>query len=173
MENLIPINELINLLELNPLPGEGGYFKQHYASADKIDSAALSSRYKNKGVRAVSGAIYYLITPDNFSAMHKLRTDELWHFYYGDSAEQLCLYPDGHFDLVKIGVDFTGGERPVHNTPAGVWQGIKLAAGGRYALFGTTMAPIYDDSDFIIGNKEELATQYPDASELIRGFFNE
>ncbi len=173
MENLIPIKELINLLELNPLPGEGGFFKQHYASADKIDSAALSSRYENEGVRAVSGAIYYLITPDNFSAMHKLRTDELWHFYYGDSAEQLCLYPDGQFDLVKIGVDFAQDERPVHNIPAGVWQGTRLAAGGRYALFGTTMAPIYDDSDFILGNKEELAIQYPDVLELISEFFNE
>jgi len=173
MENLIPIEELIKLLELNPLPKEGGFFKQHYASADKIDTSALSSRYTKKEVRAVSGAIYYLITSDNFSAMHKLRTDELWHFYYGDSAEQLCLYPDGHFELVKIGVDFNGGERPVHNTSAGVWQGTRLAAGGRYALFGTTMAPIYDDSDFIIGNKEDLAIQYPDASELIRGFFNE
>ncbi|NQT60214.1 MAG: cupin domain-containing protein [Bacteroidetes bacterium] len=173
MENLIPLKELIDILELEPLPWEGGYFKQHYASADKIDSAALSSRYENEGVRAVSGAIYYLITPDNFSTMHKLRTDELWHFYYGDSAEQLCLYPDGRADLVKIGVNFAAGERPVHNTPAGVWQGTRLAAGGRYALFGTTMAPIYDDSDFIIGNVDEISNLYPEASELIKGFFNE
>jgi uncharacterized protein len=172
MENLIPIKELINLLELDPLPWEGGFFKQHYSSADMIDSAALSSRYKDEGVRAVSGAIYYLITPDNFSAIHKLRTDELWHFYYGDSAEQLCLHPDGQYDLVKIGVNFAEGERPVHNTPAGVWQGTRLVEGGRYALFGTTMAPIYDESDFVIGNKEELVTQYPDASELLKGFFN-
>ena len=173
MENLIPLKELINLLKLDTLPREGGFFKQHYASTDKIDSASLSSRYENEGVRALSGAIYYLITPDNLSTMHKLRTDEMWHFYYGDSAEQLCLYPDGHFDLIKIGVHFAAGERPVHNTPAGVWQGTRLAEGGRYALFGTTMAPMYDESDFIIGKREELTTLYPDASELIKGFFNE
>ncbi|MBL7006426.1 MAG: cupin domain-containing protein [Spirochaetia bacterium] len=173
MENLIPIKELIKILDLKPLPREGGFFKQHYASSDKIDSAALSSRYENEGIRAVSGAIYYLITPDNFSAMHKLRTDELWHFYYGDSAEQLCLFPDGHFDLIKIGVNFLEGERPVRNIPAGVWQGTRLAEGGRYALFGTTMAPTYHESDFIIGKREELITLFPAASELIKGFVNE
>ena len=113
-------------------------------------------------------AIYYLLTPDTFSAMHRLKGDEVYHFYMGDAIEMLNLHPDGTSSTLRLGHDITSGALPQHMVPYGVWQGSRLIDGGSYALMGTTMAPGFDFSDFEEGSFADLHAQYPGNEDLLR-----
>jgi predicted cupin superfamily sugar epimerase len=131
--------DIIRILKLEPLEMEGGYFCQSYRCTETIPLEALPSRYKTPKV--FGSAIYYLLTPDQRSAMHRLPTDEIFHFYLGDPVTQLQLHPDGSSDVITIGADITAGHRPQVVVPGFTWQGALLRPGGRFALMGTTMAP--------------------------------
>ncbi|MGI5835524.1 MAG: cupin domain-containing protein [Chloroflexota bacterium] len=157
--------EIIEALRLKPHPREGGYFVESYRSEERINGGTLMGRYS--GSRSVSTAIYYLLTPDSFSEMHRLQSDEVFHFYLGDPVEMLQLWPDGKGIVVKLGTDISAGMRPQVVVPRGVWQGARLAPGGQYALLGTTVAPGFEYVDYESGLREELLRLYPDFTELI------
>ena len=159
---------LIEALGLEPLPVEGGLFRQTYASDETIPADALPGRYP--AARPFSTAIFYLLTaePDSFSALHRLPTDEVYHFYLGDPVEMLELFPGGRSERVILGRDGLAGQRVQHAVPRGVWQGSRLAAGGSFALMGTTMAPGFTPGDYAGGDRDALLARYPDEAELIR-----
>ena len=163
----VTAEQIIRHLGLQPLPGEGGMFRQSYVAAEQIPHDALPSRYTQG--KPLCTAIYYLLTsaPDSFSALHRLPTDEIYHFYGGDPVDMLLLYPDGHGEYVRLGPEFMSGQRVQFVAPRDVWQGSRLAPGGRWALMGTTMAPGYTDSDYIGGRRTELAARYPQLAEEI------
>ena len=163
---MLTAERIKELLDLRPLPEEGGYYAESYR-ADPLPPAALPDRYD--GPRPVKTAIYYLLTPDTFSALHRLPTDEIFHFYLGDPVEQLQLLPDRGGRVVRIGPDLLAGERPQVLVPRGVWQGARLVPGGvhGYALLGTTMAPGFDFGDYEGGRREELIVAYPAFREWI------
>ena len=144
---------------------EGGYFCQTYRSTEKIALDALPSRYKIS--KAFGTAIYYLLTPDQRSAMHRLPTDEIFHFYLGDPVTMLQLHPDGSSDVITIGSDIVKGQKPQVLVPRFAWQGSMLIEGGKSALMGTTMAPGFDYSDYEAGDRGELVEKYPDQKDLI------
>ncbi len=100
--------------------------------------------------------------------MHRLPTDEIYHFYLGDPVEMLILRPDGRGENIILGSDLAAGENIQQVVPGGSWQGSYLIESGRFALMGTTMAPGYDPDDFEPGKREDLIAQYPDHAELIR-----
>jgi predicted cupin superfamily sugar epimerase len=158
--------DLIRLLDLQPLPREGGYFRSTYRSGDRLPAAALPSRYSHDHVSG--SAIYYLLTPDTHSALHRLATDEIYHFYAGDPVQMLQLFEDGQGRLVTLGPDVLAGQYPQLAVPRGVWQGSMLLPGGTYALLGTTMAPGFEEADFELGDQHELMRRYPDYANLIR-----
>ena len=114
-------------------------------------------------MKVVGTAIYYLVTgsPDGFSALHRLRTDEVYHFYLGDPVEQLLLHADGRSEVVVLGHDIAAGQRVQHVAPRDSWQGTRLREGGRWALLGTTMAPGFDFQDYEAGDRATLSTAYP------------
>jgi len=141
--------ELIRLLDLKPLPGEGGYYHETYRS-DR----------RGQDGKSAGTAIYYLLTPDTCSALHRLPTDEVYHFYLGDPVELLLLGPEGA-TIIRLGTDLQAGHRPQFVVPAGSWQGSCLADGGQFALMGTTMAPGFDFSDYEAGARDVLAREYP------------
>jgi len=147
------------LLKMVPLPIEGGYFAETYRSGLKIPRSALPCSYP--GERSVATAIYYLLTPDTFSTLHRLRGDEIFHFYLGDPVEMLELRADGTGGTVILGQDIEAGQRLQLVVPAGVWQGARLAAGGEFALLGTTVSPGFDYADYETGGRAELTGQYP------------
>ncbi len=157
--------DIIRALNLAPMPEEGGYFRETYRADEATDAHALAARYGR--AKAHATAIYYLLTPDAFSAMHRLPSDEVWHFYAGDPIEMLQLSPEGGGRLIAIG-DFAEGFEPQIVVPRGVWQGSRLIAGGRWALIGATVAPAFDFADYEGGKRDELARAYPDFAEIIR-----
>ncbi|MGH9862600.1 MAG: cupin domain-containing protein [Candidatus Acidiferrales bacterium] len=159
--------QLIEHLKLEPLPVEGGYFRQTYCAAETLAQSALPSRYRTD--KPFGTAIYYLLTsePDSFSALHRLPTDEIYHFYLGDPVELLLLYPNGSSQRVLLGPDLLGGQQVQFVAPRDAWQGSRLRAGGAWALLGTTMAPGFTPEDFVAGDREELMRRYPEQAELI------
>ena len=116
---MISIEQLKTVLGLKPLPIEGGYFAETYRSTEIIPSGILPARFG--GPRSVGTGIYYLLTPDTFSALHRLRSDEIYHFYLGDPVELLQLWPDGSGRQVTLGTDLLRGMQLQLVVPQGVW----------------------------------------------------
>lgn len=164
--NLTP-EKIIEILELETLPVEGGLFRQTYVSAESISREHLPDRYVSN--KSFGTAIYYLLTsdPDSFSGLHKLPTDEIWHFYLGDPVELFELHPDGSSQHLLLGQDIMNGQMVQHVVPAGVWQGSRLISGGEFALLGNTMAPGYSPEDYIGGDRSGLVEMYPDKVAII------
>ncbi len=142
-------------LGLKPLPVEGGYFAESYRSKDVLGAGAI-----DRGPRALSTAIYYLLTPDTCSRLHRLASDEIYHFYLGDPVELLQLLPDGTGRTIILGADMGRGMVVQAVVPRGVWQGSRLRRGGKFALMGTTMAPGFDPADCQFGDRALLTRTY-------------
>jgi hypothetical protein len=155
--------QLISKLGLAPLPKEGGFF-----------ATTWTSPLKDNRDRPAGSSILFLITEKEFSALHRLRTDELWHFHGGDPAELALLDPaTGSFRSVALGPDVAGPHVPFAVAPAGVWQGARIrpgaGAGGRgWTLFGCTLAPAWDEREFELADPVALSLQFPSHSALIR-----
>lgn len=159
------VEELEELLNLSPLPVEGGYFAETYRAPEVVPQAALPSRYS--GDRVFGTAIYFLLTPHTFSALHRLKSDEVYHFYLGDPVTMLLLHPDGKSEVITLGQDVKAGQQVQVVVPRGSWQGSLLQPEGTFALMGTTMAPGFDPADFEIGDRQALSRTYPDRRPLI------
>ena len=142
-------DDVIELLGLEPLEDEGGM---------------LAPTWRDEQ----SSAIYYLMRPDDFSALHRLSGTELWHHYAGAPVEMLLLEPDGAVSRPVLGDDLARGQRPMVAVPAGVW----MAAGtiGDWSLTGATLAPPYEPDGFELGDASELIEAYPEAAADIARF---
>lgn len=149
--------EVVRLLKLEPLDQEGGYFRRTGESAAVLPG----------GKRAWS-MIYFLVTPEGFSAMHRVAEDEIWTFHAGDPLESLRLRPDGTGEWVKLGLNLAHGERPQDVVAAQTWQGTRLAPGGRWALVTCVVAPEFRSDDFELGGVEALCAAYPAFADGIR-----
>jgi predicted cupin superfamily sugar epimerase len=162
---MLTAQQLIDRLHLAPLTIEGGFFRETHRSTLTLPADALPATYGAR--RHVSTAIYYLLTPDTFSAIHRVKSDEVFHFYAGDAVEMLQLWPDGAGKTLVIGNDFAAGHEPQVIVPAGVWQGCRLAHGGHWALMGCTVAPGFEYADYETGDREALIAAYPEYAESI------
>ncbi|PKL24406.1 MAG: cupin [Spirochaetae bacterium HGW-Spirochaetae-3] len=145
-------------LGLEPLPGEGGFYRRTWTSAATLADG-----------RPAGSAIVFMETdaPDGFSALHRLSGDEVYHFYAGDPVELSIIAPGGRVSTVILGPDPLAGQSPQAVAPADSFQGSRLVPGGRWALLGTTMAPAYDDGCFYLPSRAELTGLYPASAELI------
>jgi len=161
---MLTAEQIRELLQMRPHPIEGGFFAETYRGVPVVPQSLLPGY---PGDRAISTAIYYLLTPDTFSAMHRVRGDEMFHFYLGDPVEMLQLKADGSGEAIVLGQDIALGMRLQHNVPGGVWQGSRLRAGGKYALLGTTMAPGFEYEDYETGTLRELSAQFPKYSAMV------
>ena len=160
--------ELVEKLQLVPHP-EGGYYKETYRSEGNIPYEALSA-YGFSGGRSFSTAIYFLLTQGNFSAFHRIRQDELWHFYEGDPVHIHCIRPDGTYELIHLGPAALTTCVPQAVVPAGYWFASAVSRGGNYALTGCTVAPGFDFADFELAGQKELIKVFPQHSGLIQSF---
>jgi uncharacterized protein len=161
-------DEVKKLLGLQPHPVEGGWFVRTYEAAEVVAAAAFpDGRYA--GGRRTGTAIYYLLEPDTFSEMHRLKSDEIFHFYMGDAVELLRLYRDGSGERTVIGSDLAAGQRPQLVVERGVWQGSRLVKGGSWALLGCSVSPGFEFEDYDEGWREELTAGWPEWAEMIAG----
>ncbi|HEX2987415.1 MAG TPA: cupin domain-containing protein, partial [Chloroflexota bacterium] len=149
------VQQIIAALNLQPHPKEGGYFVESFRSEGRLLAEVLPEGFSTP--RALSTAIYYLLTPATYSEMHRLPGDEIFHFYMGDPVEMLQLWPDGTGKVVELGTDLESGQRPQVVVPGEVWQGSRLKQGGSYALLGTTMSPGFDYEDYESGQRTKTA----------------
>lgn len=140
---MVTAEQIISTLGLEPLAGEGGYFRQTWIAP-------------SNGGRPAGTAIMYLITPDSFSALHRLDAPEIFHFYLGDPCEQIVINPFGELTTALLGPDLLGGQHVQTVVPEGCWQGTRLVDGGEWALVGTTMAPGYLQSGFELATVSDL-----------------
>jgi predicted cupin superfamily sugar epimerase len=159
--------EIIAALGLKPHPIEGGFFRETYRAAGSISGQALPIGYTRDASRSLSTAIYYLLTPDTFSELHRLPTEEVFHVYLGGPARMLQLFPDGSVEEILLGTDVLEGQQPQVVVPQGVWQGTRLEPGAEFILLGATVAPGFDYADYEQGIREELIARYPAQVEWI------
>ena len=158
------IPELITHFHLHPHP-EGGWYTQSYRSTESIPAAALPERFS--GDRLFSTAIYFLLEQGNFSAFHRIKSDECWHFYSGDPLEIFILYTDGSLQVVTLGSSIEKGHHFQFVVPANCWFASRPAAESRYCFVGCTVAPGFDFADFEMAKVTELSQEYPSHLAII------
>ena len=152
---------LIEKLNLQPHP-EGGYYRETYR-----DEKRFFPGPPFEGERNYSTAIYFLIEKNNFSAFHKILSDEVWHFYEGDALEVIELFEDGTIKCTSLGKNIAAGEIFQYVVRAGTWFASRVKSGGQYALTGCTVAPGFDFADFKMGSRKELVQKFPQHMETI------
>ncbi len=167
----------ITKLALQPHP-EGGYFREIYRADERIPAAALPPRYR--GPRAFATSIYFMLTGTQTSTLHRLASDEQWHFYGGSALCLSMITPNGTLRKVRLGNKADAGEQFQAVIPAGTWMGAQLIGyagtarqqGGPdvsrdYALIGCTVAPGFEFEDFTVGKRAQLLEQFPKHRKLI------
>lgn len=159
--------EVINLVsKLNLLPHpEGGYYKETYRSTGIIEKQALADNFN--GNRNFCTGIYFLLTSDNFSAFHRIKQDEMWHFYSGSPLLVHVIYPDGNYIAHEVGMDVEKNQFPQLVVPAGCWFASSVKNSNDYSFVGCTVAPGFDFNDFELANRDDLIEQYPKHASII------
>jgi predicted cupin superfamily sugar epimerase len=154
----------IERLQLRPHP-EGGYFCETYRAAEMIAHAALPERFR--GDRAFSTAIYFLLDQHDFSALHRIRQDELWHFYDGSSLTIHLIGRDGRYSCIHLGREIADAAVPQAVVPAGCLFGATVDDPSSYTLVGCTVAPGFAFDDFEMPTRGQLLELYPQHRHLI------
>ncbi len=161
---MLTAEQLIIQYQLQSHP-EGGYYVQTYCSEEKIAAEALPSQFE--GPRYFSTAIYFLLEGKQFSAFHRIKSDELWHFYSGISLHIYVLYKDGRGEVLKLGNDPANGYFFQQVVKAGCWFASKPVRENSFSFVGCTFSPGFDFKDFEIADKKELLLQFPDYADWI------
>ena len=155
---------------MQPNDAEGGYFASTYTSSILIPGKDLPGFKPIKEERPICGAIYYLVDPQSFSAMHRVTGNMLYHFYSGDPVQMLLLYPDGapkRYEVCVFSNDIAAGGSPMKVIPGGTWLGSRMIGGGKYAFMGVSLDPGFNPADYEIGRRQDLMKEYPEQKELI------
>ncbi len=157
--------KFITLLELQPHP-EGGWYREVYRSAEQ---------HPAKGIDFPAGrnfctAIYFMITKGNFSAFHRIKSDETWHFYAGDALEIIEIDTAGNLKKTVVGSDVIAGNFLQYTVPAGTWFASHVFSSGKYSLVGCTVAPGFDFRDFEMASRSEMLNEFPFHHETIINF---
>lgn len=159
-----PIDQLVSELKLKPHP-EGGFYREVYRSDLQIPESLLPDGMK--GERSCATSIYYLLASDSFSAFHRIKQDEIWHFYLGSPITLHVIMPDGEYESVYIGNDFGIRCVPQYTVKAGNWFAAEITEKDSYALAGCTVSPGFDYQDFELGTKKQLIDLFPKHIDLI------
>lgn len=158
------VSQLIDKYNLKPHP-EGGWYKQTYKSSEEIAANALPERFK--GGRAFSTAIYFLLEKGNFSAFHRIKSDECWHFYAGGSLLIYVIEQSGELKIISLGSDHTKGQSFQYVVPANCWFASRPAPESEYCFVGCTVSPGFEFEDLDLANAAELSAIYPQHKTII------
>ncbi|MDP5121523.1 MAG: cupin domain-containing protein [Spirosomaceae bacterium] len=162
--NQFPAHYWVKKYDMQPHP-EGGYFTETYRSEETIAADALPKRFG--GERNFGTAIYFLLENYHFSALHRIASDEIWHFYAGDALEVFCIDENANLEIIRLGNNPEKGEVFQAVVKAGTWFGSRPATGSAYSLVGCTVAPGFDFSDFEMPDQKWFLKKFPQHKELI------
>ena len=161
---MITAAQWIERLQMQRHP-EGGWYRETYRAPESIPAAALPDRFS--GDRSFATAIYFLLEGDDFSALHRISSDELWFFHAGFSLVITSIAPDGTLTQRILGCDPANGALPQALVPAGSWFGARLLDPAGYALVSCTVAPGFDFADFELARRDDLLASYPHHAGVI------
>ncbi|WP_298533133.1 cupin domain-containing protein [uncultured Algibacter sp.] len=156
--------KIANKLNLLPHP-EGGYYKETYRSSGVINQENLGNDFL--GERHYSTCIYFLLTSDTFSAFHRIKQDEIWHFYKGTAIKLHIISAKGLYNNVVIGNDLEKGELPQYVVNAGDWFAAEVISSNAYTLLGCTVSPGFDFKDFELAERHSLTQLFPEHQDII------
>jgi len=159
-------------LDINLMPNkdEGGYFYSTYRSNLKLPSELFPDLAKPESDRPLGDAIYYVVTKNSPSRMHRTMSDIIYHFYSGDAIEMLLIYPEGHdpkTEIVLFGNNFSTGEVPLKAIPGGTWMGSRIKVGGEFATMGVTLSPGFVPEDYQIAIPKDLISKHDEYKNFI------
>ncbi len=161
------IKNIVESLKLQPHP-EGGYFREVYRSEGRINEETLGNDFS--GERNYATSIYFLLTSESFSAFHRIKQDEIWHFYKGTAIRLHIISDDGNYSNTIIGNDLEKGQNPQFVVRAKDWFAAEVIDADSYALVGCTVAPGFDFNDFEMPERASLISRFPEHEEIITAF---
>ena len=154
----------IESLNLLPHP-EGGYYREIYRSENTIGKSALPSGYS--GNRSVGTSIYYLLKSGQKSLLHRIKSDEIWHYYDGSPIVLFLIQDDGKYEEKLLGKDIAGGENPQIVIKGGTWFGAFPKNDNSFSLAGCTVHPGFDFEDFEMADRERILNEFPQLESII------
>jgi uncharacterized protein len=157
----------INKLQLLKHP-EGGYYREVYRSNDFVHKKNLPDRYSS--FRSFSTSIYFLLESSEFSSFHRLKSDEIWHFYEGSAISIMIIFPDGGFRKTVLGINPEENQVYQAVIPQGCWFAAHVKDSDSFSLVGCTVSPGFDFEDFEIGRKNILISLYPKYTRIIKQY---
>lgn len=163
------VREIIEKLNLKPHP-EGGYYCENYRSKGSIPKEALNEKYSGK--RQYATAIYFLLTSGFFSAFHRIKQDEIWHFYDGSPVRIHMISEQGEYSKVVVGRNLNNNEVPQYVVKGGVWFAAEVVEKNSFSFVGCTVSPGFDFQDFEMPKRQFLIDKFPDLKEVILKFTN-
>ena len=158
-------SQYVKALDMQAHP-EGGFYKETYRSAGSLNEACLPQGMK--GTRSYATSIYYLLRQGEFSAFHRIRSDEGWHFYEGGPLMVHMIKPNGQYSCVRLGRNLEEGEVFHFVVPAGTWFASEPGNESAFSLVGCTVAPGFDFADFELAAYDQLSSQFPQHANIIR-----
>lgn len=161
------VQALVETFDLIPHP-EGGFYKEVYRSEQVILKDALDGVFT--GPRNYCTSIYFLLTSENFSAFHRIKQDEIWHFYAGSTLTVHVIDKNGTYVEQKLGLNFEKNEVPQFTVAGGQWFASSIEEKGSFAFVGCTVAPGFDFEDFELAERDKLIKKYPTLKELIQKY---
>jgi predicted cupin superfamily sugar epimerase len=161
---MLTAQQLVELYNLQPHP-EGGYFKETYRATESINAEALPKRFT--GDRRIATGIYFLLEGEQFSAFHRIKSDEMWHFYAGHALNIYVIHLSGELEIIRLGSDVLDGQTFQAVVPANCWFASRPAIKNTYSFVGCTVAPGFDFEDFEMADKISLSNEYPRNETLI------
>ena len=159
------IDQLIERYKLQPHP-EGGWYSQTYKSNEQVAASALPERFG--GNRAFSTAIYFLLERGNFSAFHRIKSDECWHFYAGDPLQVYIIQQNGELEIISLGNDLENGQVFQYVVPANCWFASRPAPGSEYCFVGCTVSPGFEFEDLELADAGILSNEYRQHAIIIK-----
>ena len=156
--------EIVKNLNLTAHP-EGGYYKENYRSEGLINPNSLWKGVK--GNRNYSTGIYFLLEKMQFSGFHKIKQDEMWHYYMGSTLLLHMIKKNGDYKIIKIGKHIEKGEFLQYVVPANTWFASEVMDKKDFVLCGCTVSPGFDFKDFLMPSRNELTNLYPKHTKAI------
>lgn len=147
---------------------EGGYYRETYRSDGVMPHSALPEEFS--GSRHFSTAIVFLLEKGQYSHLHRIHSDEIWHFYLGGPLRLAMVYPDGEMEEIILGQDIEAGQHLQYVVASGVWFGATPCEGSEFSFVGCTVSPGFDFADFEMGEKQALKKAWPKAQSCIEEF---